>query len=59
MDLLWKSKLLKKHRSCSDLEVCASRCFGGHGIVIAKELIKKLREEDILEDFLQEELSTN
>lgn len=43
VDLLWRNKLLRKHSSEFELEASAQRCFGGHGRVIAKELMEIMR----------------
>lgn len=58
VDLQWRNKLLRKHENCHALEASAQRCFGGHGRVIAKELMQILKEEDILEDFIQDGVSS-
>lgn len=52
MDLQWKRRLLKKHRSEDELENVAKKCFANYGDLYAHELISLMKQKQLLKDFL-------
>jgi hypothetical protein len=52
LDLCWKIRLLKKHKSVDDLVRSLNTCFGPYNRKYSTEIVEHMKENQLLDKYL-------